>query len=109
MAKNPSLPFAVEQMRGAGHVTARAMFGEHAIYCDGKLVALFCDDQLFVKPTDAGRALLSEATEAAPYPGAKPHLRVDAGDWEDADSLATLIRVTADALPAPKPRKPKQT
>ncbi|MCK7502621.1 MAG: TfoX/Sxy family protein [Comamonadaceae bacterium] len=34
------------------------MFGEYAIYLDGKVVALVCDNQFFVKPTDAGRALL---------------------------------------------------
>jgi hypothetical protein len=33
---------------GADDVSARKMFGEFALYCDGKLVALICDDQLFV-------------------------------------------------------------
>ena len=29
--------------------TVRAMFGEFALYADGKPVAFICDDQLFVK------------------------------------------------------------
>jgi hypothetical protein len=29
--------------------------GEYAIYCNGKVVALVCDNQLFVKPTEAAQ------------------------------------------------------
>ena len=50
------LDFVLDQIRDAGVVTAKRMFGEFGIYCDGKIVALFCDNQLFVKPTDRGRA-----------------------------------------------------
>jgi hypothetical protein len=38
------------------------MFGEYAIYCDGKVVALVCDDQFFLEPTAAGRALLGRVS-----------------------------------------------
>jgi TfoX/Sxy family transcriptional regulator of competence genes len=40
-------------MKDAGAISYRYMFGEYAIYCDGKVVALVCDNQLFVKPSDA--------------------------------------------------------
>jgi TfoX/Sxy family transcriptional regulator of competence genes len=65
-----NVDFVLEQMAEAGDVSTRKMFGEYAIYCRGKVVALFCDDQLFVKPTDAGRAFLGKVKEAPPYPGA---------------------------------------
>jgi len=94
-----NVDFVLEQMAGAGDVTARKMFGEYAIYCAGKLVALFCDDQLFMKPTDAGRALLGHVEEAPPYPGAKPHFLISGDRCEDADWLAELTRVTERALP----------
>ena len=97
--------FLVEQMAGAGDVVARKMFGEYAVYCDGKVVALICNDRLFVKPTAAGRALLDEVVEAPPYPGAKPYLEILGEHWDEAEWLGTLIRATTDALPAPKPRK----
>ena len=58
-------------MAGAGMVSAKKMFGEYGIYCGDKMVALFCDDQLYVKPTDQGKAFAGKLTEAAPYPGAK--------------------------------------
>jgi len=60
--------YIVEQIATAGSVSARKMFGEYGIYCDGKLVALVCDDQLFVKPTKAGRAHIGKVREAPPYP-----------------------------------------
>ncbi|MBG6119915.1 MULTISPECIES: TfoX/Sxy family protein [unclassified Sphingobium] len=78
-----TVEFLVEQMAGAGTVSAKAMFGEFGIYCDGKMIALVCDDQLFVKPTVGGRLLASGAAEASPYPGAKPCLLIDAEKWED--------------------------
>mgnify|MGYP005609792673 CR=1 FL=1 len=59
-------------------LTSRKMFGEYALYLDGKVVALVCDNQFFLKPTDAGKALLDRVKEAPPYPGAKPYYLVDA-------------------------------
>jgi TfoX/Sxy family transcriptional regulator of competence genes len=77
------------------------MFGEFAVYCDGKVVALVCDNQFFLKPTAAGRALLDRVREAPPYPGAKPYYLVDA-QLDDADAVAAIVRATAAALPLPK-------
>ncbi len=95
-----------DQVRGAGEVTYRKMFGEYAVYLRGKVVALVCDNQLFVKPTDEGRALLDRPTEGQPYPGAKPHLVLDEY-LDDSALLSEVFRVTEAALPAPKPRKRK--
>jgi TfoX/Sxy family transcriptional regulator of competence genes len=95
--------YVCEQMSGAGTIRHRKMFGEFAVYCDEKVVALVCDDQLFVKPTAGGRALLGEPVEAPPYPSARPHFlieeRIDDREW-----LSALIAVTARELPEPKPK-----
>jgi len=97
----------LEQAAGAGDVSARPMFGEYGLYLGGKLVGLICDDRLFVKPTPGGRALAGAMEDAAPYPGAKPQMVVEADRWDDADWLAGLLRITAVELPAPKPKKPR--
>lgn len=102
-----TVAFIVEQMAAAGSISARPMFGEYGVYCDGKIVALICDDQLFVKPTKAGRAFIGTPEEAPPYLGAKPSFLISADGLEDADWLAELIRLSADELPMPKPKKPK--
>ena len=102
--KQHILDFILEQMSGVPDVTARKMFGEFAIYSTGKVVALVCDDQLFVKPTDPGKNFIGTVTEGAPYPGAKPCFLIEGDQWEDGDWLSELIRLTANALPLPKPK-----
>ena len=100
--------FIVDQLSGAGTVSAKPMFGEYGIYSAGKLVALICDGQLFIKPTPGGRAIAEGCEEAAPYPGAKPCLLIDPDHWDDADWLSQLVSTTAAELPAPKPRAPRK-
>lgn len=96
--------FIVDQIGGDGRVSFRKMFGEYAIYVNEKVVALVCDNQLFVKPTPGGRAFVGEVVEAPPYPGAKNCLLV--GDRiDDSDWMRDLVRITAEELPAPKPKK----
>jgi TfoX/Sxy family transcriptional regulator of competence genes len=97
-----------DQLRDVGAVSFRKMFGEYALYVDGKVAALICDNRLFVKPTEAGRRLLGRPVEGAPYPGARPHLVLD-DHLDDGDLLSAVLRATAAALPEPKPKKPKKT
>lgn len=47
--------YVAEQLREAGIIRSRKMFGEYGLYCDGIFFAVICDDQLFVKVTPAGR------------------------------------------------------
>lgn len=101
--------FAVGQMEGAGPVTFRKMMGEYVVYLEGKVVALVCDNNLFIKPTEAGRKVIerltaSPAAVAPPFPGAKGWFVI--GDKiEDRDFLTELLRAGYKELPLPKPRK----
>ena len=100
-----TIAFLLDQLREVRDVSARKMFGEYALYVRDKVVALVCDDQLFVKITDAGKALVgARYREGFAYPGAKASLLVSADDLEDAERLAALVRATDAALPAPKPK-----
>jgi TfoX/Sxy family transcriptional regulator of competence genes len=100
------MAFVRDQLRDSRDISYRKMFGEYAIYKGRKVVALVCDNQLFVKPTPGGKALLDPPREAQPFPGAKPwYVISDALD--DAESLSHLIAVTARDLPEPPPKKPK--
>ena len=100
--------FLTAQVSDAGSVRNRKMFGEYALYCDEKVVALICDDKLFVKPTDVGTVFANNPELAPPYPGSKPFLLIEEDKWEDRDWLTELIRITAAALPVPKVKKPKK-
>jgi DNA transformation protein and related proteins len=104
-----TIDFILDQLSTLPKIRARKMFGEYALYCDEKVVALVCDDQLFVKITAPGKALVGDGyAEGIAYPGAKPSLLVSADDLEDHERLCELIRITADALPAPRPKKPRR-
>jgi len=95
-----------DQVAGSCDLSHRMMFGGCTLYLGGKVVALICDDQLFVKPTNAGREFIGNVVEAPAYPGAKNSFlveeRIEDGEW-----LAELFEVTAAELPAPKPKKNK--
>lgn len=95
------LEFVMDQTGKAGVMTSKRMFGEYGIYCDGKIVALFCDNQLFVKPTEGGRAYIKNPIEAPPYPGAKMYFLIE-DKIEDQDWVSELIRLTAQEVPLPK-------
>ena len=48
------------------------MFGEYALYCDGKVVALVCDDALYVKITEQGKVFAGNSyKEGYAYEGGK--------------------------------------
>jgi TfoX/Sxy family transcriptional regulator of competence genes len=104
MKSNDSfVQFIVDQMDGAGTISCRSMFGGHAVYCDKKVVALICDNQLFVKPTENGSRMIDNVKEAPPYPGAKPYFLIQE-NIEDKEWISELIRLTAEQLPIPKPK-----
>ena len=108
----PNSTQAVKRLHDAlsesGNVRLRPMFGEYAIYCNEKVVALFCDDILYLKTTPPGRDALGDAIEQPPYPGAKPHLVVSNEQLDDRAWLKELIQSTARALPARLPRSKKK-
>jgi DNA transformation protein and related proteins len=92
--------FVCEQLRGAGEISSKRMFGEAAVYLNGKVVGLVCDNQLFLKATEPGRARIGSPVEAPPFPGANNWFLMT--DLDDPEFLADLVRATAEALPAPK-------
>lgn len=105
--KQSTAEYLLDQAASAGEVRIRKMFGEYALYCDEKVVALICDEQLFVKPTVAGKTFIGKVVEAPPYPGSKPFYRIDEEKWDDREWLLVLIRKTADEVPVPKKKRQK--
>lgn len=89
--------FVVGQLDSAGSITSKKMFGEYGLYCDGLLFALICDDQLFFKATEAGKAFPIAQSEVPPYEGAKPYLLIE--DLDNRELLSELTKVTCLALP----------
>ncbi len=105
-SQQKTVDFILDQIAAAGVVSAKKMFGEYGLYCDGRMIALVCDDQLFVKPTPGGKAFIGEYAEGAPYPGAKPYLLISGDKWDDREWLVELIKLATAEIPLPQ-KKPK--
>lgn len=101
----PEVERIVAAIGAAGDVTYKKMFGEFGIYCDGKMIAMVCDDRFYVKRTQTGYDFWGEHEEDLPYPGAKPLMVLSDGDFRDRRKLVELMRITFAELPAPKPKK----
>ena len=99
--------FILDQIDDAGEIKAKKMFGEYGVFSNGKIFALICDNKLFIKPTDGGRAFIQDVVEAPPYKGAKPSFLIE-DKIEDRDWLSELIRISLKELPEPKPKKKKK-
>ncbi len=98
------ITYLLDQAGLAGALSARRMFGEYALYLDGKVVALVCDHHLYLKPTPEILQVWPRPLHGLPFPGAKPWLLAD--EWlDDSERLRQLLRLTADALPMPAPKK----
>ena len=98
--------FCMEQMKGAGIITNTRMFGEYGLYCNGKYFGAICEDQVFVKITEAGRNACPGLTEKPPYEGGNNYFLFE--DVEDTEKLTELVMATCRELPEPKPRKRKK-
>ncbi len=102
-----TIEFILEKLRDGKRFSARAMFGEYALYADGKVVALVCDNQLYVKILPASEELEKLCEKDAPYPGAKPHYIVDEEQISNMERLRDILFAIAESLPVKK-KKPKR-
>ncbi len=101
-----TIEYIEDQLSGIPSIHSRKMFGEYALYCGDKVVALVCDNTLFVKITESGREWVGKQyKEGIAYPGARPSICIDEDMMEDREWFEQLIRITEAALPFPKPKK----
>ena len=99
--------YVVDQCDAGLGVRFKAMFGEFGLYSHDKFIGVICDNCLFLKPTEAGRAFIGDVVEAPAYPGARPSFRI--GDQiEDSAWLSELVGITARELPPPKPKRTRK-
>ena len=97
-----TIEFILEKLRDRERFAARAMFGEYALYADGKVVALVCNDLLHVKISPASNELENQCEKGPPYPGAKPYYIVEEGQLSTIHHLPAILSAIAAAIPARK-------
>jgi TfoX/Sxy family transcriptional regulator of competence genes len=105
-SSSDTIQYIVDQVGLGRRLSSKKMFGEFALYLDQKIVALVCDDQLFLKPTDQAKAFLGKVRLAPPYPGAKDYFLLTV-ELDDPDLVKEAVLVTAKSLPEPKPKVTK--
>ena len=94
--------FILEKLRNTSRFTTRAMFGEYALYADGKVVALVCNDLLYVKVCPASSSLEDKCEKDSPYPGAKAHYIVNEEQLTSITALPKILIAIAKSLPTKK-------
>jgi TfoX/Sxy family transcriptional regulator of competence genes len=103
-----TVDFILEKLGEPERFSVRAMFGEYALYADGKTVALVCDDQLYVKILPASEELEGVCDKDQAYPGSKPHYVVEESQLSQIPNLAEILLNISKSLPAKKPKKTKK-
>lgn len=87
---------------GDKRFSVRAMFGEYALYADKKVVALICNDQLYVKilPESAELEDICDKDEA--YPGSKKFYVVEESQLSQIPHLSEILLNIAKVLLVPQ-------
>ena len=96
--------FVCDQIREAGQVRYRKMFGEYMVYVNEKPLLLVCDNQVFVKPVEAVAEALRNAEKACPYQGAKEYFLLGIDNREKS---LEVVGILEHITPQPRPKKPK--
>ena len=100
-----TIEFILDKLGDTKRFRARAMFGEYALYADEKVVALVCDDLMYVKIMEASKELENVCEKGEPYPGAKPHYIVEEIQLSQIDTLPEILLDIAKSLPQKKKKK----
>lgn len=99
--------FILTRLGRPDRFSVRSMFGEFALYADGKPVAFICDDQLFVKILPVSATLEARCERAPAYPGSKDYYLVPEDVIAGDRTLPALLLRIADTLPQPKKKAPR--
>ena len=89
------LDYVLEQLSALECVSSRAMMGEYVLYYRGTVVGGVYDDRFLLKRTPSALALMPDAPEDIPYPGAKAML---VADVDDAEKCCRAVEAIANDL-----------
>jgi TfoX/Sxy family transcriptional regulator of competence genes len=102
-----TVEFILEKLRSPAQFSVRAMFGEYALYADGKVAGLVCDDLLYVKIVPASKELEAICEKGHPFPGAKLYYIIDEGQLSTIENLSGILVSVAKSVPEKKKKARK--
>jgi DNA transformation protein len=108
------LEFLLEWLAPLGEISARGMFGGHALYCDGVVFALVARSTLYLKVDDVTRPRF-ESRGLKPFqpfednPGVMQFYPPPAEFFDDADVMSDWGRAAVEVGRRAKTKKKKKT
>lgn len=92
-----TIEFILDQLKAIKNISARKMFGEYALYCEGILIGLVCENTLYIKASEEGRRYIEDPEYGSPYPGAKLAFKIT-DKIDDDEWLCGLVIVSTKEL-----------
>ena len=104
--KQGTVDYIVDQLVSLNNISTRKMFGEYALYHEGKVVGLICNDTLYIKITEEGIKFVGKYyKEGYAYDGARVTMQIDEDQIDNREWLSELVAITSLNIPMPKPKK----
>ncbi|MCO6481287.1 MAG: TfoX/Sxy family protein [Flavobacteriales bacterium] len=96
--------FILDELGRPDRFRLKPMFGEFALYADGKVVGFIVNDQLLLKILPESGMLEPLCEKAEVFPGSKDYYLVPEETITGLRQLPSLLLAMAEALPFPKKR-----
>ena len=104
VASNSFAEFLREQLAPLGRVEMRRMFGKTGVFCDGLMLGMVRDNELYFRVDDGNRVAFKEAESFPPLNYEKKGETIDLSFWraperlfDEPDELVTWARLALAA------------
>lgn len=79
--------FLHEQLEPVGAIAFRRMFGKSGVFCDGVMIGMVTDDELYLRVDAGNRSFFKEAQDAPPLNYKKRGETIDLAFWRVPERL----------------------
>lgn len=106
-SRRETADFVLEQLGHPGRFTVRYMFGEYAVYADGKTVAFIYHDQLYARVAPGSEELARTCEKVPMWPGSRQRYLVTEEELVGNRHLPEILLGMAGRLPVPHSQRRK--
>lgn len=99
--------FVLEHLGHTGRFTVRHMFGEYAVYADGKTVAFIYQNQLYARVAPGSEELAKTCEKVPMWPGSRQRYLVTEEELLGNHRLPKILLEMAERLPIPHSQRRK--